>query len=68
MRSVKPQGMLLMEAAKNNPFRSYYDFEICYGAEGLKLALSALNRNGYELVAVTQTMDKYTVFFRRPAV
>ena len=64
---ANPQEMMLMDSAKINPFRSYYDFEICYGPEELKLALSALNRNGYEMVAVTQTMDKYTVFFRRTA-
>jgi len=44
-----------------------YDFEICYGEEALKQALSTINYHGYDLVAVTQADHKYTVFFRRLA-
>lgn len=44
-----------------------YDFEICIGVEELKQTLAKINYHGYDIVAVTQTMDKYTVFFRRLA-
>lgn len=57
-----------MVTTEVNPCRFCYDFDICLGTDELKRALTTLNYNGYELVAVTQTMDKYTVFFRRPAV
>lgn len=44
-----------------------YDFEVCFGADALARALSNINYHGFVLVAVTQTGDKYTVFFRRLA-
>lgn len=44
-----------------------YDFEVCIGVEELQQALAKINYHGFDLVAVTQTMDKYTVFFRRLA-
>ena len=44
-----------------------YDFEICIGVDELKRALAKINYHGFDIVAVTQTMDKYTVFFRRLA-
>ena len=44
-----------------------YDFEVCIGTDEQKQALATINYHGYDLVAVTQTMDKYTVFFRRLA-
>lgn len=44
-----------------------YDFDICYGEDELKRALENINYHGFDLVAVTQTGCKYTVFFRRLA-
>ncbi len=45
-----------------------YDFEICFGEDALKRVIAKINYNGYELAAVTQDGDKYTVFFRRASV
>lgn len=47
---------------------SVYDFEICFGEESLKRVIAKINYHGYELAAVTQDGDKYTVFFRRASV
>lgn len=55
-----------MIKAETGALMLHYDFEVCIGVGELKRAIASLNYNGYELVAVTQTMDKYTVFFRRP--
>lgn len=44
-----------------------YDFEVCIGIEELKQALAKINYHGFDIVTVTQTMDKYTIFFRRLA-
>ena len=52
----------------NYPSYKVCDFEICFGEHELKRAMATLNYNGYDLVTVTQTMDKYTVFFWRPPV
>ena len=49
----------------NRPPLKVYDFEICYGEDELKQCLAIINHSFVELVTVTQTMDKYTVFFRR---
>lgn len=54
-----------MRTPEQNAGRCVYDFDVCIGVEALKLTLSKLNSFRFELVAVTQTMDKYTVFFRR---
>lgn len=42
-----------------------YDFEICAGVDGLKLALATINYHGYDVVALTQNGDIYTLIFRR---
>lgn len=52
----------------NYPPHKVCDFEICFGEEELKQVMATLNYNGFDLVTVTQTMDKYTVFFRRSPV
>lgn len=55
-----------MRTPEQSNVRCVYDFEVCIGVEELKLKLSKINSFGFELVSVTQTMDKYTLFFRRP--
>lgn len=49
----------------NRRLHPVYDFEICFGEDGLKRCLADINCSRFEIVAVTQTMDKYTIFFRR---
>lgn len=53
---VRPAGRRLLPV---------YDFEICFGEDGLKQCLADINRSRFEIITVTQTMDKYTIFFRR---
>lgn len=47
--------------------RRLYDIEICIGVESLKRAIHLINSARWELIAVTQNEEIYTVFFRRPA-
>ena len=44
-----------------------YDYEICCGLDALKRMIEVINRVGYQLIAVTQFKDQYTVFFGVPA-
>lgn len=46
--------------------RLVYDFELCYGAEELKLTLSKINSFGFVMVAMTENRGIYTVVFQRP--
>lgn len=42
------------------------DFQSCVGEASLKAVLSGMDRLGYQLIAVSQSGDAYTVFFKRP--
>jgi hypothetical protein len=44
-----------------------YDFEIADNASELVRVLNYINLHGYQLVAVSQSGESYTVFFGRPA-
>lgn len=43
-----------------------YDFEYTDDILDLRSALGIINVDGYELIAVTQIGDHYTIIFRRP--
>lgn len=43
-----------------------YDYEFCSTRSDLQRVMESINQNGYELVSVTQDINCYTVFFRRP--
>lgn len=57
-----------MVTPESNPYRCYYDFEICISTDDLKRCLAKINYNGFALVCVTHSAGRYTVFFRRPPV
>lgn len=44
------------------------DYQHCTGDASLKAVLSGIDRLGYRVVAVTQILDAFTVFFERPEV
>lgn len=44
------------------------DYQCCTGHASLKAVLSGIDRLGYRVVAVTQILDAFTVFFERPEV
>lgn len=43
-----------------------YDFEYTDNVVNLRSMLGIINADGYELIAVTQNADRYTIIFRRP--
>lgn len=45
--------------------RKFYDYQICHGQRALRETLKFINLHGYEIVAVSQHYQDYTVFFRR---
>lgn len=45
--------------------RRYYDFVVCYSMETLKDSIAQINYHGFEIVAVTETNTKYTIFYLR---
>lgn len=44
-----------------------YDFQICHGQRALREVVDYINHHGYDIVAVCQHANDYTVFFRRRA-
>lgn len=59
----------------NEPFRHrpakpcfVYDVDFCKGREALMQAVAHINSQGWEIAALSQSGDVYTVLFRRPAV
>ena len=57
---------LLRREASSSP-AAVVDFEECEGKNGLTTTLCFLNAQRWEVVAVTQSHNKFIVFFRRPA-
>jgi hypothetical protein len=47
--------------------RTVTDYVFCYTKEDLKWAIEDINKSGFEVIAVTQDEEAWTVFFRRPA-
>ena len=45
--------------------RYLYDIEICIGVAELKRVIHVINAANWEIVAVTQNEEIYTVVFRR---
>lgn len=44
-----------------------YDFVYCDGAAELHRIIETINREGYQLISVSQHENTYTVFFQRAA-
>lgn len=53
------------ELATQQP-KMVYDFVYAGNLTHLRDILGIINADGYELIAVTQNNDRYTIIFRRP--
>lgn len=53
------------EPAAQQP-KMVYDYECTGDLARLRDILGIINHDGYELIAVTQNNDRYTIIFRRP--
>ncbi len=53
------------EPAAQQP-KMVYDYEFTDSITNLRSMLGIINSDGYELIAVTQNNDRYTIIFRRP--
>ena len=53
------------EPAAQQP-KMVYDFVYAGNLTHLRDILGIINADGYELIAVTQNNDRYTIIFRRP--
>ena len=56
----------LLQQEASPPPAAVVDFEECDGKNGLTTTLCYLNARHWDVVAVTQSHNKFIVFFRRP--